>query len=53
MEENTFEEQVHFISRAKVAIGLHGSILILGMFLPPVIYLLKVLFILNSRLIFF
>jgi protein O-mannose beta-1,4-N-acetylglucosaminyltransferase len=35
MEDHSFEEQVSILKRTKVAIGLHGSILIMAMFLPP------------------
>lgn len=35
MEENSFEEQITVLRRTKVAIGMHGSILIMAMFLPP------------------
>lgn len=35
MEEHSFEEQVSILRRTRLAIGLHGSILIMGAFLPP------------------
>ena len=35
MEDMKFEEQVSILRRAIIAIGMHGSALILGMFLPP------------------
>jgi protein O-mannose beta-1,4-N-acetylglucosaminyltransferase len=35
MEDQTFEEQVAILGRAKIAIGMHGSIMIMGMFMPP------------------
>jgi len=34
MEELTFLEQLAILQRTRVAIGMHGSILIMGMFLP-------------------
>ena len=35
MEHNDFREQVLILSRTALAIGLHGSIMIMGIFLPP------------------
>ena len=35
MESMTFAEQIAALSRCQVAIGMHGSILILSLFLPP------------------
>jgi protein O-mannose beta-1,4-N-acetylglucosaminyltransferase len=35
MESNSFRSQVKILRETKIAIGLHGSILIMGMFLPP------------------
>jgi protein O-mannose beta-1,4-N-acetylglucosaminyltransferase len=35
MENNTFASQIEILRETKLAIGLHGSILIMGLFLPP------------------
>lgn len=35
MATHSFKEQVQLISRADALIGMHGSLLIMGMFLPP------------------
>jgi protein O-mannose beta-1,4-N-acetylglucosaminyltransferase len=35
MEDTSFDIQVKLISRAYIAIGMHGSLLIMGIFLPP------------------
>jgi protein O-mannose beta-1,4-N-acetylglucosaminyltransferase len=35
MEDMKFEEQVSILRKSIIAIGMHGSALILGMFLPP------------------
>lgn len=35
METHTFEDQIRVLSQTRAAIGMHGSILIMGMFLPP------------------
>ena len=40
MERYNFREQVSILSRASLAIGLHGSMLIMSMFLPPVLFAL-------------
>ncbi|XP_013383567.1 protein O-linked-mannose beta-1,4-N-acetylglucosaminyltransferase 2-like [Lingula anatina] len=35
METHTLSEMIVVVSRAKIAVGIHGSLLILSMFLPP------------------
>ena len=35
MTKHSFKEQVQLVSRASALIGMHGSILIMAMFLPP------------------
>jgi protein O-mannose beta-1,4-N-acetylglucosaminyltransferase len=35
METHSFREQLEVLGRTGVAIGLHGSVLIMSMFLPP------------------
>ncbi|EGD77857.1 hypothetical protein PTSG_12894 [Salpingoeca rosetta] len=41
METHTFEEQVAILSTCRAAIGMHGSMMIMGMFLPPGALLLE------------
>lgn len=35
METHSFYEQVRLLSHAKLAVGMHGSLLIMSIFLPP------------------
>lgn len=34
-EDMSFEEQVRLLRRAVIGIGMHGSLLVMGMFMPP------------------